>query len=108
MQLDRALALDQQHDGGPCPQGKVHFQLLGTLLLDQTLNMLFLRGSQAATTACRPSALAQSKPGHALLFIPLDDHANRGITQANFVRDPMPIHSALIGPDHLPPALMLR
>jgi hypothetical protein len=108
MQFDRALAFDQKHDSGARPQGKVHLQLLGTMVLDQTLDMLFLLGGQAATAACAHSALACIKAANALSFITLNDHANGRVTQSNCLRDPMPVHSALIGADHLPSAFMLR
>lgn len=78
------------------------------LLLDRTLNMLFLLGSQAAAAAYWPTALAYVKPTNASIFIALDAHADGSVTQANCLRDPMPIHSTLLGTDHLPPALMLR
>jgi len=68
----------------------------------------FLLGGQAAATACRPSASAYLKAAYALLFIEFHDHANGSVTQANFLRDLMPVHSAFIGTNHLPPTLMLR
>jgi hypothetical protein len=67
------------------------------MVFDQTLNVLFLLGAQTTATAGRPSAPSHVKATNALLLIPLDDHADSAVTQTNFLRDPMPVHTALIG-----------
>jgi len=40
------------------PQGEVELELLGPLVADQALNLLFLLGAECATTASRTTTLA--------------------------------------------------
>ena len=102
------FALDQQHDCSPRPQRKIELQLFRTLFRDQARHLLFLFGGQTAAAAHRPSVLAHIQAANALLFITLHNHARSSVTQANLLRDPMPIHASLIGSNHLTPAIMLR
>jgi hypothetical protein len=107
MQRDAVLALNQLHCRRAVPQRKVHLQLFGPFVADQTPHRVFLLRTQRAIFAAAPTSLARRQRSHPFGLVAGDGLAHRREAQPYLGGNLRFRASALVAANHLSPPLVL-